>query len=171
MPESPRLYRDACIFLSYINGISERLPDIDAVLEEARQKKVEIVTSSITITEVAYGALEQGALDSTIDEKINKLWIPPSPVQMVDFYRSIAYKAKGLMRRGKLESRKLKPMDAIHLGTAVQVGATELNTYDGDLLKWNPYVTELAIRHPVPNSPQLPTTGRSGAAGGNQPTS
>lgn len=171
MPEVPRLCWDANVFLSYVNGIPSRLPDIDALLDEARQKKVEIVTSSVSITEVAYGAMEQGALDWSIDEKIDRLWVPPSPVQVVDFYRSIAYRAKGLVRRGMLENRKLRPVDAIHLSTALQLGATELNTYDKDLLKWDPYVTELRIGNPTPNSPQLPTTGRSGASGGNQPTS
>lgn len=171
MPEVPRLCWDANVFLSYINGIENRLPDIDALLDEARQKSIEIVTSSASITEVAYGAMEQGALDWTVDEAIDKLWIPPSPVQMVDFYRSIAYRAKGLVRRGMLESRKLKPMDAIHLATALQVGARELNTYDRDLLKWDPYVMELDIRHPVPASPQLPTTGRSDSSGASRPIS
>lgn len=115
--------------------------------------------------------MEQGALDWTVDEKIDKLWVPPSPVQVVDFYRSIAYRAKGLVRRGMLEKRKLKPMDAIHLSTALQLGAAELNTYDRDLLKWDPYITELRIGNPAPNSPQLPTTGRSGTSGETQPTS
>lgn len=165
MPEVPRLCWDACVFLSYVNGIEDRLPDIDALLDEARQKRVEIVTSSVSITEVSYGSMEQGALDWTIDEKIDKLWIPPSPVQVVDFYRSIAYRAKGLVRRGMLENRKLKPMDAIHLSTALQLGAKEFNTYDGDLLKWDPYIAELRIGRPSPNSPQLPTTGRSEASG------
>lgn len=58
-------------------------------------------------------------------------------------------------------------MDAIHLSTAIQLGAEELNTYDRDLLRWDPYVSEVLIRRPVATSPQLPTTGRSETSGGN----
>lgn len=173
MPDTPRHYWDACVFLSYINGIADRLPDIDALLEEARQKRIEIVTSSISITEVAHGAMEQTGepLDWAVDEKIDRLWTPPSPVQVVEFYRSIAYRAKGLVRRGMAEDRKLKPMDAIHLSTALQLGAQELNTYDGHLLRWNSHLPELLIRRPIATMPQLPTTGRSGASGGASQTS
>lgn len=161
------------MFLSYINGIPKRLPDIDALLDEAREKRIEILTSSISITEVSYSAMEQtGApLDWTVDEAIDKLWQPPSPVQVVEFYRSIAYRAKGLVRLGMAESRKLKPMDAIHLATALQTGAEELNTYDRDLLRWDKHVAELSITNPIPTMPQLPTTSRSETSGGTSQTS
>lgn len=171
MADAPRVYWDACVFLSYVNELEGRVENIDALFEEGRQKRIEIVTSSISITEVSFGALEQGALDPATDAKIDKLWMPPSPVQVVEFYRPIAYRAKELVRRGLNENRKLKPMDAIHLGTALQLDSQELNTYDGDLLRWNPHVPELLIRQPIATSPQLPTTGRSGAFGESPPTS
>ncbi len=146
----------------------DRLPDIDALLDEARDGDIEIVTSSISITEVSYGAMEQtqSVLDWTVEEEIDRLWIPPSPVQVVEFYRSIAYGAKRLVRQGVAESRKLKPMDAIHLSTALQLRVQELNTYDGDLLRWNAHIPDLLIQRPEAARPQLPTTGRSGAPNG-----
>jgi hypothetical protein len=101
MPDTPRRYWDACVFLSYVNGIPDRLPDIDALLEEARDGTIEFLTSSVSITEVAYGVMEQTgeALDWTVDEEIDRLWTPPSPIQIVEFYRSVAYGAKRLVRR------------------------------------------------------------------------
>lgn len=161
MPEAPRHYWDACVFLSYVNGIADRVAHIDPMLDDAREKRIEVVTSSISITEVSFGAMEQGASDWTVDEEIDRLWTPPSPVQIVELYRSISYGAKRLVRRAMLEKRKLQPMDAIHLATAIQVGAQELNTYDRHLLNWNPYVSEILIRNPETDAPQLPTTGRS----------
>lgn len=172
MPDPPRIYWDACVLLSYVNGLPDRLPEIEALYEEARQKNIEIVTSTISITEVAYGAMEQtqGAVDPARDAKVESLWIPPSPIQVVEFYRLIAFRARALVRQGIIEQRKLKSMDAIHLSTAIQLEVQELHTYERDLKRWGP-VVGFAIREPIATSPQLPTTGRSEASGGTSQTS
>ncbi len=57
MPE--RVYWDACVFLSYINGEQERLPVIDALLEESRSGKIEIITSTVSLAEVAFAEEER----------------------------------------------------------------------------------------------------------------
>ena len=62
-PEPTRNYWDSCAFLSYINGVSDRLPTLDALLEESADpdNEREIVTSTFTIAEVAFVLHEKGA--------------------------------------------------------------------------------------------------------------
>lgn len=82
----PRLYWDANVFLSYVDGTPDRLPHIEALFREAEQEKVEIVTSTASITEVAFGSVEmdQRALAPEIQEKIEGLLVPASPVHLVE---------------------------------------------------------------------------------------
>ncbi len=48
------VYWDSCVFLSYIEGHAERLPMLDAMLAEANAGRIEIRTSVVTLTEVAF---------------------------------------------------------------------------------------------------------------------
>lgn len=156
MPEVPRVYWDACVFLSYVNGLPDRLPDIDALLAEARRGEIDILTSTISMVEVAFGRVEQDqtALSTEVEAKINRLWEPQSPVKMVEFHRLIAEDAQRLMRSGIPEGWSLKPMDAIHLCTARRTECGAFHTYDGRLEKWTSKVG-LPIGNPNPSNPQL----------------
>ena len=53
------IYWDASVFLSCVNGETERLPTIDALREESRKGDFTIVTSTLSITEVAFAEMEQ----------------------------------------------------------------------------------------------------------------
>jgi predicted nucleic acid-binding protein len=154
MPGEPkRLYWDSPIFLSYVNGIADRLPDIDALLTEAERGEVEIVTSTFTMAEVAFAQQEQVAqqLDAETEARINGLWQPP--IKLVEFHALIAAQAAQLMRSGLSKGWTLKAPDAVHLATAVRAEAAEFNTYDGALTKW---AAEIGI--PVcPPHPEQPT--------------
>lgn len=66
MPEADsRFYWDSNVLLTYINGDQDRLPIIDALMSQVDKGDIEILTSVITIAEVAWGATEraQAALD------------------------------------------------------------------------------------------------------------
>lgn len=135
-----RLYWDSCVPLSFINGTPERLPVIEEIFRMARRGEVELLTSVLTQTEVAFGASEQagGQLDAAVEEKIDGLWTPSSPLKPVEFYDLVARDAMGLIRRGLAQGwGKLKPPDAIHLATAQRVGVDRFHTYDDRLLKWD----------------------------------
>jgi hypothetical protein len=95
----PRYYWDACVPLSYINGITERLQHIDAFMSRSG-RDCELVTSVLSITEVAYATSEKDnkALDPNAETKISKLWQVGSPIKIVEFYELIAMKAQHLMR-------------------------------------------------------------------------
>jgi predicted nucleic acid-binding protein len=153
----PRSYWDACVFLSYINGDADRLPEIENLLEAARQGAIEIVTSMVSIVEVARGAQEQvGKLDDDAMAKIETLWEPPSPIKLVEFHRLIAAEARHLIRNGIIRGWSLKPMDAIHLATAANIGADELVTFDTALEKYAELISVPIVR-PLSGSPRIIT--------------
>jgi predicted nucleic acid-binding protein len=154
MPDTLQLYWDSCVFLSYVDGVPNRLPDIDELLKQAERGTVEIVTSAISIVEVAFGEAErqQRALDPQLERKISTLWVPPSPVKLVEFYALIADEAKDLMRDAMTRGWSLKGMDAIHLATARRLDVSEVHTYDDKLLK---YGEVLGVRVGPPLASQL----------------
>jgi len=54
-----RSYWDACLFLAWINNEPERAAVVDSLLTSARLGEIEIVTSVISVTEVALAATEK----------------------------------------------------------------------------------------------------------------
>lgn len=156
MPSPPRYYWDSCVFLSYVNKDEDRVGDISSLLEAAEKKEIEIVTSTASVVEVAFGATErkQSALSDEMETRINGLWEPASPVTLVEFHILIAEAAKQMMRIGVPAGWSLKPMDAVHLATAQRLGVDELYTYDGPLKKWAARV-DYPIVEPSHASPQL----------------
>ena len=157
MPNSgDTVYWDASVFLSYVNGEQERLPTIDALLEESRNGEFTIVTSTLSITEVAFAAMEktQRALDPQVEQAIDALFADREVVTLVEFHELIAKEARRLMRRALTSGRSLKPPDAIHLATAVQRGADVVHTYDDRMLGYTD-LTGLPIELPSTTSPRL----------------
>lgn len=56
MPDkSDRIYWDACVFLAYINGDDGRADVIQQLLDEAAEGAFELVTSTVSQVEVAFG--------------------------------------------------------------------------------------------------------------------
>ena len=76
------------------------MPAIEQLLHDARKREIELVTSAVTVTEVAWAASEKSAWrnDRSIEDKINKLWEPGSPVNLVEFHVLVAEEARALMR-------------------------------------------------------------------------
>jgi predicted nucleic acid-binding protein len=104
MPKKPdsaiSLYWDACVFLSAINANKERLPIITSLLDDCDAGNVKIYTSYLSITEVAFAESEKrdSLLDDAIEDKINKLWQPPSPINLIEVDPFIIWDSKTLIR-------------------------------------------------------------------------
>lgn len=151
------VYWDACVALSYINADSERLPVLEELLAEARRGEAKIVTSTLSVVEVAFAAEEQRhqAPDSATEAQIDALWTPGSVITLAEFHFGIASRARTLMRKAMARGWSLKPPDAIHLATALQHSADRFHTYDDGLGKYAE-LTGLIIVEPQAVQPQLP---------------
>src|SRR5947208_206665 len=130
----PRIYWDACLPLSYINGDTNRVPDIEALMLLG-DKDFEIITSMLSITEVAFAQVEQEQkkLDPVIEGRIQKLWDAGSPIHLVEFFELICKKARTLMRKSLESGWSLRLFDAVHLATADHLKVIEFHTYDDRL--------------------------------------
>lgn len=157
--DEPVIYWDSNVLISYLDGDEDRLPIIDELFRRSRAREIDLITSVVSQVEVAYIASEKegGALDPQIEQSINELWIPASPINVVELHELIATRARELIRVGLVESRALKPMDAIHLASAESISAGELHTYDESLERWTGTMN-FAIREPQTPQSQLPGT-------------
>lgn len=145
MPEAQLIYWDACVFLSYINGVADRVDDVEGLLQLAEKGSIRLITSVATVVEVAMSETERTGdlLDPDAEVKIAALWQPPSPITLVDFHPLIAAGALRLIREGVPKGWRLKPLDAIHLATAQRQGVDEIHTYSAD---WDRYAPILGCK-------------------------
>jgi predicted nucleic acid-binding protein len=140
---SDRRYWDSCAFLGYLSNEADKADKCEAVLSAAEEGKLDIVTSALTLTEVI--KTKGGpALPKDQEQKIRNFfehsWII---VREVD--RFIAEQARDL-----IWAHGLKPYDAIHLATALNLKLSVMDTFDGDLIKLTSKLgnPRLAIGHP-----------------------
>jgi predicted nucleic acid-binding protein len=152
----PRLYWDACVFLSYLEERPGRVADIQELLEHSEQGKLEIVTSVITTVEVAFSPVERTgqALDPTVEAAIDALWSDRLVVKLVEFHQQIAYKGRALIRNAIPNGWRLKPMDAIHLATAEWLATDRFHTYDDQLDKYDVLIGQ-PVERPQPDQLSL----------------
>src|SRR5580698_4394612 len=101
MPDPNRFYWDACVFLAAVNGETDRVPHIDALMDAASKGEILIFTSTVSIVEVSFAAQErsQQALDKATETRISQLWEPGTPIRLVEFYELVANEAHDLMRQ------------------------------------------------------------------------
>lgn len=111
-------------------------PTVEALLELSERNNIEIYTSVLSIVEVAFTQDEKNShsINESVEETINNLWAPASPIKTIELYDYLAMKAKQLIRSGLEKGCMIKPADAIHLISAQSVGADEFHTYDKQLL-------------------------------------
>ena len=129
-PSGRVYYWDADVCLSYFAATPGRLPTLDALLVSAGAGEIEIVTSVITISEVAF--VEAGRtrrrLDPAVEAAMDALW--GSSIRLVEVSSIIALSARGLVRTSIAAGPRLKPMDTIHLATAESLHVAAMHTYD-----------------------------------------
>jgi predicted nucleic acid-binding protein len=132
-------YWDSNVFISYISEVTGRVEVIEELLIRAKSGQCKILTSHVSIAEVAFAQVEanSGALDPSIEMKIDNLWQDHRAVTMVEVTELVTRRSRGLIRAAKVMGYSLKPMDAIHLASAAQYGANELHTYDKPLEKYS----------------------------------
>src|SRR4051812_21018333 len=113
-----RLYWDSSVFLAYLEG-RETLT-CDALLASARKREIEILTSVLSVTEVALVEEETRRQhpDPAVDEAIAALWADPRAVKFVEYNLLIAREAQALIRAALERAVRLTGREAMHLATA-----------------------------------------------------
>lgn len=134
-PDVPRAYWDANNFIYWLNAAAGYAELLEGYLVRSAAGDLRIVTSNVTIAEVAFSADEREArtLDLSVRSRILEVLLDPRRVEMIPFDNGIALNAQALVRAAMAAGTSLKPADAIHLATAVHANVDELQTYDRQL--------------------------------------
>lgn len=150
------VYWDACVFIDYLQKAPSRIAVLDSIVAEARNGPLLLVTSTLSMVEVAFaeGERRQGALDAEKLRTIDDMWADRSIILLVEFNPVIAIEAREIVRRGFAEGRSLQASDAVHLATARNMDVADFHTYDSDLLRWNGIW--FPVRNPFTMRPLLP---------------
>jgi predicted nucleic acid-binding protein len=156
--DSQLVYWDACVLIALVNEEAGRIEHLTALMADADDGRLSVITSTASVTEVAYATNEkaQGVLDDAVYDRIETLWTPASPVRLVDFHLGLARRSRDLIRESVAQARQVKPMDAIHLATAESMSVAKFHTYDLQRLQpWGPTLG-FAVEEPTSDRPQLP---------------
>jgi predicted nucleic acid-binding protein len=152
-----RVYLDANVFLAFVSDEADRTPVVEEVLRKAQAKELGVLTSTVTIAEVAYGAEEKlhRALDAETESRIDGLWAPGGPVTLVEASRYVLVAARGLIRANLAAGNaRLSPLDAIHLATAQIEHVAELHTYETNRHdQWSGLISLPVVEPSVPQPP------------------
>lgn len=146
----PQYYWDSCVFLSYLENDPDRVSHIESFFNKAVARDIQIVTSTLSVTEVAYTSYEKAArlLQSEEEQRVEGLW--HSPVVLVEYHRTIATKARELIRASfETHGPTLKPLDAIHAATASQHNVQAFHTYDKRLTRALGPLVPFAVCEPL----------------------
>lgn len=133
-----RIYWDAVCFLAYLNAEADRVQVLEALLEQAERGAFTVVTSMLSVTEVAYTASERkgAALSQDDEDAIDALLANRTAVLLLEFNEGIARRARGLMREAVARGWSLRPADAIHLASAQFAQVRAFHTYDRRLFRF-----------------------------------
>ena len=142
MSEKKYVYWDSNMFICFLQD-EERASEILGVVKAAQEKKLTIVTSAFTMTEVVkYKDRKTGERRSPIGRKeqnqLNDAFSPENGVLVVNVDRNVA-----LLAREAIWDFGIEPADGIHVGSAMyflhalgEKGSTiEFHTFDKNLNK------------------------------------
>lgn len=133
MAGSSIYYWDACLFLAWLKDEATRQPgEMDGVrdvVDRVKRRDVQLVTSTITFTEVMSADLPAGVANLFRDLMKRRNVTPVSvDVPIANFASDLRahYKARPTEYNGKTISTP----DAIHLATAILYKVDEFHTFD-----------------------------------------
>ncbi len=147
-------YWDSDCFLGWLQAEADKEKECRAVLEAAKDGKVMIITSALTIAEVL---MLKG-----------KKPIPSANRAKVEaFFRSDFIVVRNISRRiaemgrGLVWDHKIAPKDALHVATALDANLPLFNTFDAKLIGKcrRAKVIALTVERPQVTEPKLPFGG------------
>lgn len=129
MSDSPsRRYWDANVFIAALSAEQGRVEKLRPVLKAAERGETEILTSVVTLTEVVNPRRSHTPRGEELDRTIDAFFRHDFII-VVPLGESMARRAREFCRE-----YGLKPLDAIHLATAIIADAERLETFDQRLL-------------------------------------
>ena len=139
-------YWDACCFLGYLKAEDDKIVQCEAVIDEAQEGKLIIVTSAITLAETLYLVKGQKPVPAEIRDKVQGFF-QNDYIYLAEVDRKI-----GEMAQEVVWDHGIKPKDAIHVATALRVGEkipiTQLDTFDNPLIQHSGKIDNLQIGAP-----------------------
>lgn len=132
MADAQRIYWDASVFTVLLHENSERGETCRRLLEDAEDRKIQLVTSFQTIAEVyRYSGEASDAPRPLCGENGEQLtaFLENDYFLYVAVDRIVAERAQALCRRYPID-----PHQALHLASALRAGARQFHTYAGDAL-------------------------------------
>lgn len=156
MADKPHLYYwDSCLFISYLGKHPDRISTLSAIVDlvEKGTSKAKIVTSVVAKVEVAFVENEPPTPEN--EQVIDNFWADDSVVELLEFHDQIAKLARDIVREAKLKGEKTKPLDAIHLATAISFNVTEFHTYNLIHFTWYQDKVKFKICEPYVTQPKL----------------
>jgi len=133
---------DAIMFLIDSGEYPDRTQAVKTLFEAADERKLRLVTSMISVTEVAFADFEKERklLDPEVEKNIDKLWHPASPIRLVEVHETITRMARSLLRHAASTGSSMGGAnDMIHVATAIREDAEYVFTYDRKVKRWNGY--------------------------------
>jgi predicted nucleic acid-binding protein len=122
------IYWDSCVFIAAIQREPSRWASLEAILAEAKDKKLVIIASVLVRAEVA--RLNQST--DSLCEQISRIaeFFENDFIELRDVTEETAAEAADIMR-----CHNVRPMDALHVATAIHSPCRVFHTYDGTTKK------------------------------------
>lgn len=154
----PLIYLDACCFIAFFANEASRADVIASLLEESLEKKIRVITSVLSVTEVAFLEDEKSSriLRSEVEQRFDDTFNDRSTIALIEYSQMTARKAREVMRKSVAikDLPNVKAADAIHVASALSVGADMFFTYDEKLLR-HTKTFGVEIREPFVEQPRL----------------
>ncbi|HLG68916.1 MAG TPA: PIN domain-containing protein [Chloroflexota bacterium] len=111
-------------------GTARANPVCNQIIQQAERGQTQIVVSTLALAEVAkIDGLQDSQAEDKIKEFFDRHYVIPAAVDI-----AVADIARYLVRKYTI-APKLRPMDAIHIATAMLYRVPVLETFDSDLWK------------------------------------
>ena len=152
MAKTARRYWDSSCFIAWLKPEEDRYDACREVIRAAERGGVQIVTSTISLTEVI--KLNKGpiVLPQTMERTISDFF-KQEYIVLIQLTRFIAESARALVWKYPA----LRPKDAIHAATALYAGIPDLDTFDRDFLPLDgQLVTPQTSAHLRVSTPHMP---------------
>ena len=160
MTDVYRIYWDSDVVIAFLSAEKGRISALRVILKEVEDSngKRKIIASQISKVEVAFTESEkrEKVAKREVEERIDTFWGDDSVIELVELGENITIRARDLIRKGISKGWKgLKPLDAIHLATAIYADVKEFHTYN--VSHFEPYkpAVSFTIMEPAPTQSRL----------------